>query len=210
MTPAIEFKGVTKTYQGRDVLSGLSFKINPHETVGLLGNSGMGKTTILKLIAGIEPPDAGTVSVHARRIGYVFQEPRLLPWKTALDNIRLPLQAMGVPQKQARKKAMDLLGLMGLSEFASTYPLKLSGGMKQRVSLARAFAVDPDILLLDEPFSSLDIKLKNELTLMLKERLKIRPATLLYVSHAPDELELLCGKIFNMIASDALSLAKPM
>ena len=204
LTPAIEFKAVGKAYQGREVLSGLNFRIFPHEVVGLLGKSGMGKTTILKLVAGIEAPDQGTVIVHARRIGYVFQEPRLLPWKTALENIALPLQAMNIPGKKTLEKARELLELMGLSEFSHYYPAKLSGGMKQRVSLARAFAVDPEILLLDEPFSSLDIELKNDFAVMLASRLKAQPATVLYVSHAPEELGRLCSKVYTMVSSGAL------
>lgn len=209
LNSGIQFSSVTKTYQGRAVLSDLSFEVGAHEVVGLLGKSGMGKTTILKLVAGIETPDKGVVAVHGQRIGYVFQEPRLLPWKTALDNILLPLKAMGIPGNEALERARQMLDLMELSDFSSFYPAKLSGGMKQRVSLARAFAVDPDILLLDEPFSSLDIKLKNDFTQMLKQRLKTRPATLLYVSHSPDELEQLCSKILTMIAPGELTPALP-
>ncbi len=204
LNPSIEFKRVCKAYQGKVVLSNLSFRIAPHETVGLLGKSGMGKTTILKLIAGLESPDAGQVITHGQRIGYVFQEFRLLPWKTALENILLPLRAMGTPKKQARQKAQRLLALMALSEFADYYPAKLSGGMNQRVALARAFAVEPDILLMDEPFSSLDIKLKKEFGLMLNQRLKARPATLLYVSHSPFELEQVCSKILTLTAANEL------
>ncbi len=204
LTSAIAFKQVSKTYQGNIVLSNLSFEIAPNETVGLLGKSGMGKTTILKLIAGLEAPDAGQVIVNGRRIGYVFQEFRLLPWKTALENVWLPLNAMGMPKKQARKKAAQLLALMELAEFADYYPAKLSGGMNQRVALARAFAVEPEILLMDEPFSSLDIKLKKEFARMLNQRLKARPATLVYVSHSPAELEQVCSKILTLTSADEL------
>jgi NitT/TauT family transport system ATP-binding protein len=115
------------------------------------------------LIAGIITPDSGTISSHLKRIAYVFQEPRLLPWKTALDNVAIPLLPLGYNYKQAREKAAWWLQRMGLHGYEGYFPLQLSGGMIQRVSLARAFAIEPDTFLLDEPFSALDVRLKKGL-----------------------------------------------
>jgi len=204
MTPAVCFDAVVKRYGSREVLSGLSFEIQHREIVGLLGRSGIGKTTLLKLVAGLEKPTRGKVRVQARRIGYVFQEPRLLPWKTTLENVTLPLRAAGLQLNEAVERATRLLAAMGLSEFLQSYPSQLSGGMCQRVSLARAFTVGPDILLLDEPFSSLDIEMKSELQAMLVERLAVQPATVLYVSHAPEEVRQIADRLLTLTAAGTL------
>jgi NitT/TauT family transport system ATP-binding protein len=204
MTPVVCFDKVVKRYGRREVLGGLSFEIRQREIVGLLGRSGIGKTTILKLVAGLEKPTRGEVRIQARRIGYVFQEPRLLPWKTTLENVLLPLRATGFQKAAAVEKATGLLEAMDLADFLESYPAQLSGGMCQRVSLARAFAVDPDILLLDEPFSSLDIEMKNELQAMLVERLAVQPATVLYVSHAPAEVRRVADRILTLTAAGTL------
>jgi NitT/TauT family transport system ATP-binding protein len=204
MTPAVRFDRVAKRYGGRKVLNDLSFEIAPREVVGLLGPSGIGKSTVLKLVAGLERPTGGEVRVQARRIGYVFQEPRLLPWKTSLENVVLPLKATGLQKGKAVARATRLLEAMALSEFMDSYPAQLSGGMCQRVSLARAFAVEPDILLLDEPFSSLDIEMKEGLHAMLVERLTAQPATVLYVSHSPGEVKRIADRIFTLPATGPL------
>jgi NitT/TauT family transport system ATP-binding protein len=206
MKPAVLFDKVVKRYSGRVVLDGLSFEIRCGEAVGLLGRSGIGKSTILKLIAGLEKPTGGAVRVRARQVGYVFQEPRLLPWKTTLENVALPLRALGCPKKDAVRKAGRLLAAMDLSEFAGSYPAQLSGGMRQRVSLARAFAVEPDILPLDEPLSSLDAELKNELLTMLADRLAVQPATVVYVSHAPAEVRQVANRTLTLTAAGILTV----
>lgn len=198
MKPVISFENVAKYYNDRKVLSSLSFTVNNHEVVGLLGPSGVGKTTILKLVAGLESASRGKVQVSAEKKGYVFQEPRLFPWKTALENITLPLKAYGKSNKEAEKKAKDYLETMGLAEFRDYYPAQLSGGMKQRVSIARAFAMEPDVLLLDEPFSALDIKLKNEIMEMFARCLAQQPMTVLYISHSPEEIAKIAGRTLMM------------
>lgn len=209
MKPAVYFDTVVKRYGRREVLNGLSFEIRQREIVGLLGRSGIGKSTILKLIAGLEKPTRGEVRVEARRIGYVFQEPRLLPWKTTLENVLLPLRAAGLQKTEAAEKATRLLEAMELAEFLGHYPSQLSGGMCQRVSLARAFAVGPDILLLDEPFSSLDVEMKNGLQAMLVERLAVQPATVLYVSHAPEEVRQVADRILTLTTTATLAETLP-
>ncbi len=194
----IQFKQVKKKYNNLEVIQNLSFIIHKNDVVGILGPSGVGKTTILKMIAGILTPESGTIISHVKRIAYVFQEPRLLPWKTALDNVAIPLLPLGYNYKQAKEKAAEWLGKMGLRGYEGYFPAQLSGGMIQRVSLARAFAIEPDTLLLDEPFSALDVRLKEVLLNMIKEQLKAAPITVLYVSHMPEEVVRIANRIFML------------
>ena len=205
MQPVISFTDVAKQYNGREVLSSLSFTINKGDVVGILGPSGMGKTTILKLVSGLEKPSFGKVQINGAQIGYVFQEPRLFPWKTALENVVLPLKANGIAKGKRICIGTHYLEVMGLAKFADYYPSQLSGGMKQRVSLARAFAIKPDVLLLDEPFSALDIKLRDYLLSMISDQLKHHPMTLLYVSHSPKELARIATRAFIMHSGHEMS-----
>jgi NitT/TauT family transport system ATP-binding protein len=200
----IQFERVGKKYNNLVVIQNLSFSINKNDVIGILGPSGVGKSTILKLIAGLITPDSGTISSNGKRIAYVFQEPRLLPWKTALDNVAISLLPLGYNYKQAREKAAEQLGKMGLRGYEGHFPAQLSGGMIQRVSLARAFAIEPDTLLLDEPFSALDIGLKKVLLDMIKEQLKARPVTVLYVSHMPEEVVQIANRIFMLFSKGTM------
>ncbi len=194
----IEFNAVSKSFQGRPVLNDLSFHINRGEVIGLLGKSGTGKTTILQIVSGLIPQDSGTVKVNTSRIGYIFQEHRLIPWKTALENVCFPLKALGYPDKQAQEIGRDYLQKMRLQGFEGYYPGQLSGGMCQRVSIGRAFAVNPELLLLDEPFSALDPELKGTMMALMKEMLVQREVTLLYVSHNPEEVAALSHKVYML------------
>ncbi len=196
----IEFKNINKTYHNLEIIKDLSFEVSKEDIIGILGPSGVGKSTILKLIAGLERKTSGELINNAKRIGYVFQEPRLLPWKTTFENVCLPLFISGISKKEAKEKAMHFIEKMGLGGFEDYYPAKLSGGMLQRVSLARAFAIEPDLLLLDEPFSALDIRLKSVLETMLKELLEEHPMVMLYVSHSPEELVQFANRIFMMFS----------
>lgn len=205
MTPVISFENVVKQYNDREVISSLSFKIYSREVVGMLGPSGIGKTTILKIVAGLATVTSGKATIIAKQIGYVFQEPRLFPWKTALENVMLPLMAKGISKGEASEKGKHYLKAMGLEEFLGYYPAELSGGMMQRVSLARAFAVEPDILLLDEPFSALDSKLRDGLLTMLGKQLREQPMTVLYVSHSSREVARIANRIFMMSHEDGLT-----
>ncbi len=200
----IEFINVTKTYGSLNVLQELSFKIGGDDIVGILGPSGVGKSTILKLIAGLEEVSSGKIINHAQRVGYVFQEPRLLPWKTTFENVVLPIIGAGIEKQDARERALFFLEKMGLGGFESYFPSQLSGGMLQRVSLARAFALEPDLLLLDEPFSALDLRLKSVLETMLKELLEENPIPVLYVSHSPEEIVQFANRIFMLFAGGVM------
>ena len=204
MEKLIEFKNINKTFGSLEVIKDLTFEVNTTDIIGILGPSGVGKSTILKLIAGLEKPTKGTLINNTKRVGYVFQEPRLLPWKTTLDNVLLPLIISGVEKNKAQEKALYYLEKMGLSGFETYYPSQLSGGMLQRVSLARAFALEPDLLLLDEPFSALDLRLKSVLETMLKELLEENPMPVLYVSHSPEEVVKFANRIFMMFAGGVI------
>ncbi len=186
----LELSEVSKSYNGQTILDRVSMKIATNEVTGLLGPSGSGKSTILKIVAGIIQPDSGTVKIGSQRIGFVFQEHRLIPWKTAAENVCFSLQASGVKKKEAQERAETILQQVELGSCINQYPGQLSGGMCQRVSIARALAIRPDILLLDEPLSSLDQDLKNNLLDFLETILKgHQDMTVLYVTHDPSELQ---------------------
>lgn len=189
---------VSKSFEGVPVLRGFSLSVSAGEVVGVAGRSGAGKTTLLRLIAGLIQPDDGSVTVGSARFGYVFQEPRLLPWRTAVENIAAGLQAKGVDRSDARRAALDWLQRVGLADFAGYYPGQLSGGMQQRAALARAFAVQPDILLLDEPFSHLDDGYKHELLETLRRLVHETGVTVVYVTHDLRELDGLASHIVQL------------
>ncbi len=195
----LELKEVTKRYYGQLILDRVSIKVAANEVTGLLGPSGCGKSTILKMFAGFVQPDSGTVKRGSERIGFVFQEHRLIPWKTAAENVSFSLRASGVVKKEAFCQTQRILERVGLGDCIDHYPNQLSGGMCQRVSIARALAIEPDILLLDEPFSALDLELKNNLLDFLRALVREhREMTVLYVTHSPSELKGLAHSVYQM------------
>ncbi len=195
----LELHEVSKSYNGQILLDEVSINIGPNEVIGLLGPSGSGKSTILKLFAGLVTPDSGTVRLGSSRIGFVFQEHRLIPWKTAGENVSFSLQAAGMKKKEAMRRAKTFLERVELGIWADLYPAQLSGGMCQRVSIARALAIQPDILLLDEPFSSLDIDLKCNLLNFLQFILdQHQDMSVLYVTHDPSELTSLAHRVYRL------------
>ena len=179
----ITFRDVHKSFNELYVLKDISFEIRRLEVAAVLGPSGSGKTTLLRLISGLLKPDRGYVEVGSSRIGYIFQDHRLLPWQTAQDNIALVLRAAGASRPEAREKARYWLDRLNMSGFDDYYPGQLSGGMLQRVSIARAFAIEPEIMLMDEPFSSLDADLADSLLRDLKKVLRNYKATVVFVTH---------------------------
>jgi NitT/TauT family transport system ATP-binding protein len=199
---AIELRGVTKVYDNGTVALGpLDLTVQHGEFVSLLGSSGCGKSTALRIIAGLVRPSAGHVDVATRSghtIGFVFQEPTLMPWCSVRENVRLPLKLAHVATSESDARVLEALTQVGLAEFASSYPRELSGGMKMRVSLARALVTDPDILLMDEPFAALDeitrFKLNNDL-LDLWRRLR---KTVVFVTHSVFESVYLSQRVVVM------------
>jgi len=195
----ITFQNVSKSFDSLKVFDHLSLHVATGEILGVVGPSGSGKTTMLKLITGIVIPDAGTVTVAEGAVGYVFQEPRLLPWRTALDNVAGPLRAQGRDKVGARVAATGWLERVGLAGFEGYHPAELSGGMAQRVSVARAFAVEPRILLLDEPFSSVDTTLRSSLMDILESIIRERRTTVMYVTHDLGEARRLADRIVEIM-----------
>ncbi len=194
----IAFERVTKRFDDLVVLEGFDLRIAPGEIVGIVGPSGVGKTTILKLLTGIVSPDEGRVTVAEGTLAYVFQEPRLLPWRTALDNVAVALRAQGVGKAQAREEAASWLERVGLKGFEGYHPEELSGGMAQRVAIARAFAIEPRILLLDEPFSNMDAALKGSLMSILQGMIKEGAVTVVLVTHDLTEALSLADRIVEL------------
>jgi len=200
----IRFEKVSKAFDSLEVLRDFSLHIATGQIVGVVGPSGSGKTTILKLITGIQTPDSGTVTVAPGILGYVFQEPRLLPWRTALDNVAVPLRAQGKTKTEAREAAAHWLERVELGGFERYHPAELSGGMAQRVALARAFAVEPRILLMDEPFSGVDVTLKGSLMDILESIIRERKPTVVYVTHELTEALRLADRIVELTSEHGL------
>jgi NitT/TauT family transport system ATP-binding protein len=204
---AVEFRGVTKVYDnGVAALGPLDLGVRKGEFVSLLGPSGCGKSTALRLIAGLNEPTSGAVRVRRppiepsgrHAVGFVFQEPTLMPWASVRDNVRLPLRLARVPAVEADARIDSALAQVGLADFADAYPRELSGGMKMRVSLARALVTDPDILLMDEPFAALDeitrFRLNNDLLVLWRGLHK----TVIFVTHSVFESVYLSQRVIVM------------
>jgi NitT/TauT family transport system ATP-binding protein len=203
--PILELSGVGKRFgSGLEALSGIDLRVTRGEFLSLLGPSGCGKSTLLRIVAGLTPPSAGDCRLsvdHAPgRIGFVFQDPTLMPWSTVTSNVLLPFRIARRGGAEARGRALAAIRAVGLAGFEHSYPHQLSGGMRMRVSIARALVTDPDLLLLDEPFAALDeitrLQLNDDL-LRLWERL--RP-TILFVTHSVFESVYLSTRIAVMTA----------
>lgn len=190
----LELRGVTKSYGAKRVVEELSLTVERGEVVALLGPSGCGKTTILHLAAGVVQPDCGSI-VRPSRIGYVFQEPRLIPWRTALDNVLFVAGRSRHERETHRPRAEELLEAFGLTDAMHTYPRALSGGMRQRVAIARMLVRAPELILLDEPLSALDGARKDELQEVFAELLDARETGALYVTHDPHEARRLADRL---------------
>jgi NitT/TauT family transport system ATP-binding protein len=182
---------------GLDALDSTSFTIQPQEFVCVLGPSGSGKSTLLRTLAGLLRPTTGrfTFAKGQPRIGMVFQQANLMPWRTAIQNITLPLELEGIKPDEACRRSQELIDLVGLQGFESAWPRDLSGGMAQRVAIARALVHDPDILLLDEPFGSLDALTRERMWTELSRIWQARQKTVLMVTHSISEALFLADRI---------------
>jgi NitT/TauT family transport system ATP-binding protein len=184
---AVEITDVTKTFGRGDTallaLDGVSLSVAPGQFVCLIGASGCGKSTLLSLVAGLDMPTSGQVNTGGRKVALMFQEPALFPWLTAAKNVEIPLRAAGVPKAQRRERVAELLDLVQLGAFADKLPHQLSGGMRQRVALARSLAQEADVLLMDEPFGALDAMTRDLLHEVLEGIWRRRQLTILFVTH---------------------------
>lgn len=204
--PSLRVEGVCVSYPTPEgelaALEDITFAVMPGEFVCLVGPSGCGKSTLLRVLAGLLPPDRGTawldgrpVTAPRRQAGIVFQKANLMPWRTVLGNVLLPLELSGAHKSEARRRANELIELVGLQEFANTYPADLSGGMAQRVAIARALVHDPDVLLLDEPFGSLDALTREQMGLELLRIWQAQRKTVLMVTHSVSEAVFLADRV---------------
>jgi len=207
--PLLRLAGISKTFaNGVTAIAGVDLTIRPGEFVSLLGPSGCGKSTMLKLIAGLAAPSLGTIDwpqstydvlgTPEPALGFVFQEPTLLPWRTVADNVHLPLMLAGTGKRDAKERVENVLELVGLSAFANSYPRQLSGGMKMRVSIARALVTRPKILLMDEPFAALDEITRIKLNDDLLDLFARQGLTVIFVTHSVYESVYLSNRIVVM------------
>lgn len=186
----LEVNDLTLRFGQETVLEHCNFRLQAGEHVALMGPSGSGKTTFLKVVSGLYPPSAGSVRLHAERISYLFQEPRLLPWLTAEENVNLVLS----DRRDTLELARHWLCEVGLSQSLKKYPAQLSGGMRQRVALARALAYDGQLLLLDEPLSALDQELADDLIELLVRHTKQKGV--IFVTHAPEQAKKAADQLY--------------
>jgi NitT/TauT family transport system ATP-binding protein len=206
---AIWVRELSKSYPGRDgcvkALEQTSFNVKEGEFVAVVGPSGCGKSTLLKILAGVLPASTGTASLRGspidgprRDIGVAFQSPVLLPWRTVLQNAMLPLDVQRVRGDRCDTLALELLDLVGLRDFAHRYPRQLSGGMQQRVGIARALIHDPALLLMDEPFGALDAMTREQMNIELQRIWLERRKTVLFITHSIPEAVFLADRVMVM------------
>jgi len=210
--PVLEVRDVTKIFPQEkskiEVLDDVSFSVDRDQFVCLVGPSGCGKSTLLRIIAGLEKSDSGQILFHGQpqtapnpKITMIFQLFGLFPWKTALDNVEVPLEVLGMKKEAREEIAKSYLRMVGLEGFENTYPHDLSGGMKQRVGIARALALQPEVLLMDEPFSSLDeltAKTLRELVLDIWRDPSLPTDTFVMVSHNVEEAVYMADRVIVM------------
>jgi NitT/TauT family transport system ATP-binding protein len=203
----IAIRSVSRSYESTQALADVSFSVAAGEFCCVVGPSGCGKTTLLRAIAGLDDPDGGSILVGGDPVtgpgldrGMVFQEYALFPWRTVRGNIRFGLDRPACDCPDCEARVQELIDLVGLDEFEDAYPKELSGGMKQRVGIARALAVDPDILLMDEPFGSVDARTRDRLHAELLDIWAQTEQTVVFVTHDIDEAVTLADRVVIMDA----------
>jgi NitT/TauT family transport system ATP-binding protein len=208
----IQVVDVSKSYQRGGVLrpavERVSFDVRPGEFCSILGPSGCGKSTLLMMIAGLYPLTSGLIAVDGQpvtgplgNVGMVFQRDVLLEWRSVLDNVLLPIEVKRLPISSYRERALELLDLVSLREYAAAYPEQLSGGMRQRVAICRALVHEPPLLLMDEPFGALDALTREKINLDLLRLVGARAQSVVFVTHSIEEAVLMSDQIVVMTAS---------
>ena len=209
MSAALSIRGVGLTYPTRsgqtEALADVDVDIGEGEFVALLGPSGCGKSTLLRLAAGLLSPTRGRITLNghpvdgpSRGTGVVFQKPSLLPWKSVRENVLLPARTQALDLSRAKARADQLLELVGLTAFSGNYPFELSGGMQQRVGIARMLLPDPALLLMDEPFAALDALSRETLTFALQDIWNVQRKSVLFITHSIPEAVFLADRILVM------------
>jgi NitT/TauT family transport system ATP-binding protein len=205
MSALLTLSAVSKTFDnGVSALSGIDLRLKAGEFVAILGASGCGKSTLLRLIAGLSEPSSGTVQwasaseAPSGRLGFVFQDATLMPWASVADNVYLPLRLAGMGRAEAAPRIAEALAAVELGEFAEAFPRELSGGMRMRVSIARALVTQPDVLLLDEPFAALDEPTRFKLNEDLLRLWRTRNLTVVFVTHSVFESVFLSQRVVVM------------
>jgi NitT/TauT family transport system ATP-binding protein len=221
---AIAFSGVTRRFGSYVAVQNIDFEVRQGSFVSVVGPSGCGKSTLLNLAAGLIQPTAGTIRIFDEplaglnaRAGYMFQQDALLPWKTVMDNVMLGLRFRGVDNRAAEAQARDWVVRVGLDRFAGAYPAQLSGGMRKRVAMAQSWIVDPAILLMDEPFSALDVHTRHRMEGELLALWTASPKTILFVTHDLEEalamsdevIVLSAGPASRIVSRHTVDLARP-
>lgn len=215
--PAIELQGVACTFISKDnpgqrytAVSEVDLTVGAGEFVSVVGPTGCGKSTLLNVAAGLLAPSKGGVRIHGEplagintRAGYMFQAESLMPWRTALQNVMAGLQFRGVPEREARAQAEDWLRRVGLGGFGDRYPHQMSGGMRKRTSLAQTLVMDPDIILMDEPFSALDIQTRQLMENELLELWQSKKKAVLFITHDLDEAIAMSDRVVILSAGPA-------
>ena len=203
--PVLHIKGVRKSYRNLEAIRNVSLDVVENEFVGVLGPSGCGKSTLLMMVAGLVPPSDGNISINGSpvigprpEIGIVFQQPVLLPWRTVLDNVLFPIELLKLSRAKYEPRAMGLLAMAKIDDFANHLPRQLSGGMQQRASICRALIHDPSILLMDEPFSALDAITRDEMGVELLRIWQANRKTVIFVTHSIREAAFLSDRVLVM------------
>lgn len=198
-TTTLALSGVTKRFAtGTTALTGVDLRVGPGEFVSVVGPSGCGKSTLLRLASGLEDATAGEVAVSAATTSYVFQDPTLLEWRTALKNVELVAELSGTPRADRRAAAQAALDLVGLTGFEKQHPRQLSGGMRMRVSIARALVAEPDLALFDEPFGALDEITRLRMQTELQKIFELKKFAGLFITHSVSEAVYLSTRVLVM------------
>jgi NitT/TauT family transport system ATP-binding protein len=219
----IRVQALAKRYGDFEVFRGIEFEVGEREIVAVVGPSGCGKTTMLRCLDGLLPVDAGEVVVDGQRIdgpiagvAMVFQHFGLFPWKTVYDNVAYGLRMAGVPREEIARRVPHFIGLVGLAGFEKAYPYQMSGGMQQRCGLARALAIEPSVLLMDEPFAAVDAQTREILQFELLRIWEQKPTSMVFVTHSIEEAVLMGDRVFvlkgrpsNISDTIAIDLPRP-